>query len=411
VKILFLTDNFPPEYNAPATRTFEHCREWVRAGAEVTVITCAPNFPAGIVFGGYRNRLYQRETMEGIEVVRVWTYVAPNSGFVRRIVDYLSFAMMAFFAGLFRRFDVVVATSPQFFTTFAGSALARIRRRPWVFELRDVWPESIVATGSMQPGRAIAALERIELALYRHAALVVAVTDAFKRKLITRGIGAEHVAVIPNGVSQEAYANPPGRERATDGPEGPRRPFVVGYIGTHGLAHGLEVILDAAEQLRDEPFRFLMVGDGARKRALEESATARGLENVDFRDPVPKEDVPSLLASTDVAVIPLKRSETFTTVIPSKIFEAAAARRPIVLGVDGQARELMESYGAGLSFPPEDSAALAGTLRTLAGDARLYHELQGGCERLARDYDRRELALQMLHLIEGVHARRTVGVP
>ncbi|MCB1630138.1 MAG: hypothetical protein KDI48_20590, partial [Xanthomonadales bacterium] len=149
--ILFLSDNFPPEVNAPASRTFEHCREWVRAGHKVTVITCAPNFPKGKVFEGYRNRLWQRERMDGIEVIRVWSYITANEGFTRRILDYLSYMFMAILAGPFvRRIELVVGTSPQFFTACAAYVVSRYRRVPYVFELRDLWPESIKAVGAMR---------------------------------------------------------------------------------------------------------------------------------------------------------------------------------------------------------------------------------------------------------------------
>ena len=400
MRVLFLTDNFPPEVNAPATRTFEHCVEWVRAGADVTVITCAPNFPSGRVFDGYRNRLYQTEIVEGIRVVRVWSYVASNSGFARPILDFMSFACSAFVAGLFEDFDILVATSPQFFTTFAGSALAGFRQRPWVFELRDLWPESIVATGAMGRGPIVDVLERMELALYRDARLVVAVTDAFKANLMERGIDGRKVAVVTNGV----YASHFRPAAGTDGTR-PDGPFVVGYIGTHGMAHGLEVALGAAEALADEPFHFVFVGEGATKEALVEEAARRGLTNVEFRPPVSRDRVPRLLEEIDVALVPLRAARAFTTVIPSKIFEAAAARRPIVLGVEGQAKELTDNFGAAVSFPPESVPGLTEALRRVAGDREFYEALQGGCDRLAAKYSRGNLAQQMLLELRRVSRR------
>lgn len=181
MKILFITDNF-----APATRTYEHVKEWIKdKDVEVTVITCAPNFPHGKVYPGYKNKLYQKEN---IEVIRVWSYISSNSGFVKRILDYVSFGIMAFVIGLFKKYDVVVATSPQFFTTWAAWGLNKIKRKPWIFELRDLWPESIKTVGAMKQGKVIDILEKIELALYKNSNKVVAVTDAFKTNLINRGI-------------------------------------------------------------------------------------------------------------------------------------------------------------------------------------------------------------------------------
>ncbi len=253
MKILFLSDNFPPEVNAPASRTFEHCREWVKAGHDVTVITTAPNFPKGVVFPGYRNRLWQREEMEGIRVVRVWTYITANAGFGKRTLDYLSFMVSGFLAGLVqRRPDVIVGTSPQFFTTCAAWMLAVFRWRPFVFELRDLWPESIKTVGAMNESAALRALERLELFLYRKASAVVAVTASFKRNLISRGIAGDKIAVVTNGVDLSRFRPLPPDLALRDALGIPHQAFVAGYIGTHGMAHALETVLEAARLLGAE---------------------------------------------------------------------------------------------------------------------------------------------------------------
>ena len=253
MKILFLSDNFPPEVNAPASRTFEHCREWVKAGHDVTVITTAPNFPKGVVFPGYRNRLWQREEMEGIRVVRVWTYITANAGFGKRTLDYLSFMVSGFLAGLVqRRPDVIVGTSPQFFTTCAAWMLAVFRWRPFVFELRDLWPESIKTVGAMNESAALRALERLELFLYRKASAVVAVTASFKRNLISRGIAGDKIAVVTNGVDLSRFRPLPPDLALRDALGIPHQAFVAGYIGTHGMAHALETVLEAARMLGAE---------------------------------------------------------------------------------------------------------------------------------------------------------------
>ncbi len=204
--ILFLSDNFPPEVNAPASRTFEHCREWVAAGHKVTVITCAPNFPKGVVFEGFRNRLWQKSEVDGITVIRVWSYITKNEGFAKRILDYVSYMFTAFWASLFvRRVDVIVGTSPQFFTACAAYAASVFKRRPWVFELRDIWPESIRAVGAAKDSMLLDWLEKLELFLYRRADAVISVTHAFKRNLITRGIDGAKIAVVTNGVDTTRF--------------------------------------------------------------------------------------------------------------------------------------------------------------------------------------------------------------
>lgn len=181
MKILFLTDNFPPEVNAPATRTYEHCKEWGQQGAEVTVVTCAPNFPQGKVYKGYSNKLYQHETMDGIHVIRVWSYITANEGFLKRTLDYISFSVSAFFAGLFQQADIIIATSPQFFTALSGRTLAFWKRKPWIMEVRDLWPESIKTVGAMKDNPIIRYFEWEEKRCYRSADKIVVVTDSFKK--------------------------------------------------------------------------------------------------------------------------------------------------------------------------------------------------------------------------------------
>ncbi|MBX9758772.1 MAG: glycosyltransferase family 4 protein, partial [Beijerinckiaceae bacterium] len=270
--ILFLTDNFPPEVNAPASRTFEHCREWAAAGHQVTVVTCAPNFPKGAVFGGYTNRLWQSEVMDGVRVIRVWSYIARNEGFARRILDYVSYMVTGTIAGLcVRKVDIVVGTSPQFFTALGAFLVGGLKRRPWVFELRDLWPESIRAVGAMKQSRALDALEWLELFLYRRAHAVVSVTHSFKANLMGRGISSDKIHVVTNGVDVSRFA-PMAKDETLVGELGLKDKFVAGYIGTHGMAHALDTVLSAARMLKHAPdgenFRILMLGDGAARKSL-----------------------------------------------------------------------------------------------------------------------------------------------
>lgn len=395
MKILFITDNFPPEVNAPASRTFEHCREWVRLGADVTVITCAPNFPQGKVFAGYRNRLFQREVVDGIKVIRVWSFIAANAGFAKRILDYLSFSFTAFWAGLFQKTDVIVATSPQFFTTFTGYALSVIKRRPWVFELRDLWPESIVTVGAMQKGLAIKLLERVEQFMYKKADHIVPVTQAFRDRLLEYGISAEKMSVVTNGVDQSLFQP---REinaqlRADLGISGK---FVLGYIGTHGMAHSLDFVVAAMGKLADPDVHLLCIGDGAEKKNVMSNAKKLNLTNVSFIAPVSKEEVGEYIAALDAVLVPLRKSETFKTVIPSKIFESAAMEKPILLGVDGQAREIIEEFDAGLFFEPENTASILSAIKRLQSDQSLQRRLAAGGQKLAKEFDRNKLAKKML---------------
>lgn len=407
--ILFLTDNFPPEVNAPASRTFEHCREWVKAGHRVTVVTCAPNFPKGRVYDGYRNRPWQSETMDGIRVVRVWSYVTANEGFTLRTLDYVSYMVSAILASPFvRGIDLVVGTSPQFFTACAAYAVSRAKRVPFVFELRDLWPESIRAVGAMQDGRALRALERLELFLYRKAARVVSVTNSFKRNLVERGIEPEKIVVVTNGVDVSRFAPRPKDEElvARLGLEGK---FVAGYVGTHGMAHALETLLDAAARFRDagdDRFRFLLLGDGARKQTLVERAREMGLDNVVFVDSVPKDEVARYWSLIDVSVIHLRKTELFTTVIPSKLFECMGMGIPVLHGVAGESAEIVEREGVGVVFEPENVDALCAGLTRFAAEPELLEQLRQRCLAAAPTYDRSVLANRMLDVLTDAAAGR-----
>jgi glycosyltransferase involved in cell wall biosynthesis len=407
VRILFLSDNFPPEVNAPALRTAEHCTAWTEQGAEVTVITCEPNFPQGKIYPGYRNKLLHSESMGQVKVKRVWTYIAENKGFLKRTLDYLSFAFSAAVLGLFQKADVIVATSPQFFTALAGYALSVLKRRPWIFEVRDLWPESIVAVGAIKRGRLLEWLEKLEILLYRRATAIVVVTNAFKDNLAARGIEPEKIHVVKNGVDVNRLRQAVSEDwKKKLGLEGR---FVVSYIGTHGMAHKLDFILQCAARRKVNNEVFLFVGDGAEKHRLLELAGRLQLRNVILHDAVPREGALGYLSASDVALITLKRSDTFKTVIPSKIFESAALQKPILLGVDGEARTIVEGYGAGIFFEPENEAAFMNALDRLKMDKAFYQECQKGCAALAADFDRERLARAMLEVIEGVSRGVTDG--
>jgi len=403
--ILFLTDNFPPEVNAPASRTFEHCREWVKVGHRVTVITCAPNFPKGKVFGGYKNKLWQSEEMDGIRVIRVWTYITANEGFQRRVMDYMSFMLSAILAALFvRRVDLVIGTSPQFFTAIGAWVTSVLKRCPFVFELRDLWPESIRVVGAMKNAWILNMLEKLELFLYRRAFRIISVTHAFKRNLIERGIKAEKIRVITNGVDTSRFIPQAAsvelvRQLAFEGR------FIAGYIGTHGLAHALETVLEAARIAKEEgdnSVGFVFLGDGARKDELRTMAESMGLDNVRFIDSVGKDEVPKYWAVLNAAIIHLKRTPLFETVIPSKLFECMGMGIPVLHGVGGESAEIVEAEQVGIPFTPEDPHALLAGIRRLQSDATLYERFHANCLVAAKRYDRNELARRMLEEVSSL---------
>src|SRR6185436_461198 len=320
MRIVFLSHYFHPEGNAPATRVTEMTRRWAAQGHDVTVITGVPNVPDGVVYEGYRNRWLQRESRDGVEVVRVWTYLAPNKGTARRIANYLSFMIAAAIAGLFvRRPDVVIATSPQFFCGWAGVIVSAVRRRPFVLEIRDLWPESIEAVGAMRNRRLLRFLEWLERRMYAAATWIVTVGDGYRAKLVERGIDPARIDVIPNGVDLSVFlAGADGAAVRTRYGLGER--FVCAYLGTIGMGCGLDVVLRTAHLLRArgrDDVRFLLVGDGAVREELEARARAEGLlPLVQFTGRQPKGDMPAFLAATDACLVHLTRTELFKTVLP-----------------------------------------------------------------------------------------------
>ena len=407
MKILFISDNFPPEVNAPASRTFEHAKRWVAAGAQVTVITCAPNFPQGRVHDGYRNAWRSVESVDGIRVVRVKSYIAGNEGFGRRILDYVSFMSSAVLFGLFEsRPDVVVGTSPQFFAAMGAWLLSVSKWRPFVFELRDLWPASIVTVGAMNKGLLVRVLEAIELFLYRRAACVISVTESFREDLAGRGIDPKKIQVVRNGVDLATFS-PMKRSAVLSSELGLDGKFVVAYLGTHGMAHALDNVLDAAALLADEDdIRFLMVGDGARKSDLLQRSRQLGLRNVLFHDSMPKSRMPALWSVCDVALVHLKNDPVFATVIPSKIFEAFGMGKPVmIVQPRGEAVSLVERAGAGEWVPPEDPEALAAAILRWKSDPAGLQNFSARSAAEASNHSRDQLAARMLQLLEDVAQR------
>lgn len=404
MRILFLSDNFPPEGNAPAARVYEHALRWVRSGHQVTVITCAPNFPEGRVYSGYRNEFRAVEWLDGIRVVRVKTFIAANEGHLRRTLDYASFMLSGFAAGLVEpRPDVLVATSPQFFCAVGGYALAALRGLPFVFELRDLWPASIVAVGAMKKSLPITLLEKLELFLYRKADAIVSVTRSFQDDLVRRGIPHEKIHVVINGVDLERYSALPRDLQLANAYDLEGR-FVVGYLGTHGMAHALEKVLEAAERLRHRSdVVFLFAGGGAELPKLEAMVVERGLHNVRVLRRQPKELMPRLWSLCDLALVPLRDTPVFSTVIPSKLFECMGMGVPVVMSLPpGEATRLVEETGVGVCVPPENPDELARAIVSLAHDRSRLAALREASVAAARHFSRDAQAKLMEHVLASV---------
>lgn len=393
--------------NAPATRTYEHCRQWVQDGHQVTVVTCAPNHPQGRVYEGYRNRIYQRETKDGISVVRIWTFVTANEGFLKRTLNYISYMCSAVLVSiLLPKADIVLSTSPQFFNGLAGYFVSKLKKIPWVLEIRDLWPESIVAVGAIKSPAIITLLDWIERFAYRKADRIVPVTDSFKAYLLGRGIDAEKINVVKNGVDLAQYAPHEGASALAE-ELGVRGKFVVSYFGTHGMAHHLETIFHAARRLSgSKNIVFLMVGDGAERRALLQIRNDMALGNVMMLDQQPKSRMREFWALSDVSLVLLKKSDLFKTVIPSKIFESLAMAKPIVLGVEGESAELLQAAKAGMCIEPEQADDLAACVLELSQNPERCQQLgRNGRRYVMEHFNRIVLARKLASVLETVDGK------
>ncbi|MEO1922372.1 MAG: glycosyltransferase family 4 protein [Sphingomonadaceae bacterium] len=393
--ILLITHYFPPESNAPANRAFEHASAWVADGHKVSIVTAAPSHPRGQIYPGYANR-FVHEEVGGIDVIRLPTFVAGNKGIVARAGSFFSFLLaVRHYRRRLPQADVVVSTSPQFFSGIAGHFVAR-GKVPWVLEVRDLWPESIVAVGAMKRNVFIRLLERLEGWAYRTADLIVTTTEAHSGHVRARG-AVGPVVTIRNGITPHQIEANPAAGEAFRREHGLQEKFVAAYLGTHGMAHRLDTALDAAEKLRErDDIRILLVGDGAERARLVAEAKRRSLPNLVMLGQQRRETIPAILAATDAAMVLLKRSDTFKSVLPSKLVEAMAVGKPAILGVEGEAAILLAEADAGIAIPPQDSAALADAIASLADDRERATWLGANGQRYAREkLDRDTLARTM----------------
>ena len=416
MKLLFFVENFPPEHNAQASRVYERACYWVSWGHEVTVVTGAPNFPEGKVYEGYKNRWRQVEYISGIRVLRVKTLISANRGKWMRIADFLSFMFSAYFATLFEpRPDIVVASSPQFFAAVGAWALSGTKRVPFFFELADLWPASIVAVGAMRPSLFLRWMEKLELYLYKESAAVIALTCAFKNDLVRRGIDPAKVFIVRNGVDLSRYAPRPRDQVLAKQLGIEPGNFVVGYVGTHGMAHALEKVLDASESVQGTCLQFLFVGGGAARDSLVTEAARRGLRNVILVPAQAKDQMPAYWSLCNAALVHLKDTPLFKTVIPSKIFEAMGMGLPILLASPkGEASDIVESHQAGLWVPPEDTSKLVHAAMLLAENKELCSRL--GANSLAsapmfsRERQAREMMAVLEHKIDQIQVQEVIPV-
>jgi colanic acid biosynthesis glycosyl transferase WcaI len=401
--IVYISQYFPPEMGAPAARVYELSREWVKLGHRVSVVTGFANHPTGIKAPADRWKVARRESIDGIDVMRCYVWATANKGIGKRMISYAVFMMSATLIGALRQQapDLVIATSPQLLCGLAGYFLAKRFGVPSVLEVRDLWPESILAVAAMKENAVIQGLKRLAMFLYSKASLIVTVGKGYANEIHERyQIPMERMEVIPNGIDLDLFIpGPRWNEIRQEFGWGDR--FVVLYVGTHGMAHALHVVLDVAELLQSRrEILFAFVGEGAEKKNLMETAKTKGLRNVQFIQLQPRHRVPLFYSACDVGLVPLRNTKLFQSVLPSKIFEYLGMAKPILLSVDGEARNLVERSGAGWYVPPEDRQALCGgVLEAFRSRDDLQPMGIRGRDYVLKHYNRKVLAAEYLRIL------------
>ena len=419
MRVLYISQYYPPEACAPATRVDAFTREWVRAGAKAGVLTGFPNHPEGILHAEYRELWrhgFASEEREGVKVYRTWLYPSANRKLWGRGANFSSFALSAALAGLgvAPRDGVVIATSPQILVGVAGWAVGTLRFLPWVFEVRDLWPESLVGVGQATADSLLyRSVGKVANFLYRHATQIVVDGERKRRSLANQGVDERKISVIRSGIDEDFCLDPNAAGATSVRHQlrkelGLAQEFVLLYAGTLGMAHGLGAILQTAERLRGRrDIVFLLMGAGAERAQLGEAVERSRLANVRLLEKQPRERIPAFLAAADACMVPLRNQEVFKSAIPSKMFEAMAAGKPVILGVEGEAKEILLSSQAGLAVRPEEPQAMVEAILRLQNEPLLCRALgRNGRQAALEKYLRRAQAARYLNLLGELCDRR-----
>ncbi len=405
IKILLLSQYFPPETGAGSNRAYEHTKRWIGCGADVTVITCMPNYPNGVIPEKYRGKKFYAEVIDGIKVVRTFTFATPNKGFIKRTLAYFSFMLSSVIQGCYKtkNFDLIIATSPPFTVGISGWLLSKIKRIPFVFEVRDLWPDSIIQLEQVKSKFIIKILRSIEIFLYKSAARIISVTDSYINKITEHGISADKIIVIKNGVDTK-YFSPLQKNTDLIKELNLENKFIVSYFGTFGLSHSLETVLYAANILKEhDEICILLVGDGAEKDKLTSLKQNLNLSNVKILKTVPREKLKSFYSISDLMIVILKGIPLFETVIPSKIFEIMAVQKPILHAVQGESAEIVRNAKAGITIKPDDPQVLAEKILSLSKSSNELKEFgENGRSFVKSFFDRDLLANKLLDVFREV---------
>ncbi|MEG2018306.1 MAG: glycosyltransferase family 4 protein [Clostridium sp.] len=401
MKILFLTQYCPPEVGAPQNRIFEFAKQLISFGHEVTILTAMPNYPRGEIFEEYRGKKIVTENLGGINIVRTGIYATKSKDFTKRLRNYLSFTWTSVAHGTrhIGKQDFIITESPPLFLGWSGYVLAKLKRAKFIFNVSDLWPESAVKLDVLHNEAMIKASTWLEEFCYKKAAAVTCQTQGIVDNIVKRGFDKRKIHLITNGVDTEFFKRE-NRSEEYRKSIGVKDKFAVVYAGIHGLAQGLEVVINTAEILRNEKqIQFIFIGEGPEKQMLMDMVKDKKLENVTFLPMQSKKDMPCIIASMDATVVPLKKLDLFKGALPSKMFEALAAELPIVLAVEGEAEELIKNAKAGIVVEPENEKAIARAVLKLYEDRALREELGRNGRNYVKKYFSREAISRRLEKI------------
>ena len=405
MRILYLSQYFPPEAGATQTRAYEMARNWVQLGHSVTMLTEFPNHPSGIIPQEYKGKLFEHSVLEGIDIIRVWVKASPVKNFRNRLLFYLTYMFNAIIAGIFLargKFDFLFATSPPLFVGGASLVLRFLKRIPMVFEVRDLWPESAVALGEISNPQSISWASKLEEACYRKSIQIVVVTYGIFNRLIERGIPRDKLIFIPNGANVDMFTFSIAERERIRKDLGLEGKFIAIYAGIHGLAQGLETILETARLLQDtSKIHFLLIGDGPKKAEILSLASEYHLPNLTLLPEKSRDQIPGYLSAADISLVPLRKVEIFKGALPSKIFDAWACERPVLVSIDGEAREVVESVHGGIFIPPEDPTQMANALLSLLNSPDAMRNMgKNGLAYTKQNHSRKILASKLIAHLE-----------
>ena len=400
MRIGILTQYYVPEIGAPQARLSDIAMKLVDRGHEVFVLTAMPNYPRGQIYPGYGG-FFCREMRDGVSVIRTYIYPSKSIGLIRRLANYFSFVLSSLIAGtiVLPRLDYLLTESPPLFLGITGYLLSRLKRARWIFNVSDLWPESAVRIGVLRrESLAYRLSEKLEAFCYRNSWIVTGQSKGILASIQER-FPICPVFHLSNGVDSQRF-NPERQTATARAALGNDDQCVALYAGLHGVAQGLDQVLLTADALRSESqLRFVLIGDGPEKEKLRDQVTARKLNNVCFLNPYPADEIPALLAAADVVLVPLK--SYIPGAVPSKLYEAMASGRPVVLVASGEAADIVHEHQAGLAIDPGDVSELTEALKTLRDQPQLRWRLGMNGRRAAEQYfDRGKIVARFIACLE-----------